>query len=84
MHDSYLMQNISSAIKEICRRSNLKKVSLIEISVDKTSHITEENLLEHLRDLNREVVDENTKVNVIYENMEELTAIIKKVQGEEI
>lgn len=76
MHDSFLMQNISSAVKEICNRNNLKRVSNIEISVDHSSHITEENLLDHLRDLNSQVVDNNTKVKVNYEDMEELMAII--------
>ncbi|WP_138204714.1 hypothetical protein [Haloimpatiens lingqiaonensis] len=84
MHDSFLMQNISSAVKEICNRNNLKRVSNIEISVDHSSHITEENLLDHLRDLNSQVVDNNTKVKVNYEDMEELMAIIRKVEGDKI
>ncbi|WP_102400084.1 hypothetical protein [Haloimpatiens massiliensis] len=84
MHDSFLMQNISSAVKEICSRNDLKKVSNIEISVDHNSHITEENLLEHLIDLNSQVVDKNTKIKVIYEDMEELMAIIRKVEGDKI
>lgn len=82
MHDSFLMQNISSAIKEICSKNNLKNVRMIEISVDHSSHITEENLLEHLKDLNSEMVEQNTKVKVNYEDMEELMAIIRKVEGD--
>jgi len=84
MHDSFLMQNISSAVKEICSKNNLKRVSNIEISLDHNSHITEENLLEHLIDLNSQVVDRNTKIKVNYEDMEELMAIIRKVEGDKI
>ncbi|WMJ80206.1 hypothetical protein RBU49_15485 [Clostridium sp. MB40-C1] len=82
MHDSFLMQNISKGINEVCRKNNLKKVTLIDISVGFSSHITEKNLLEHLVDLNSEVVDENTQVKVNYEDMPELMAVIKKVEGE--
>ncbi|MBU5593060.1 hypothetical protein KQI89_15015 [Clostridium sp. MSJ-4] len=84
MHDSFLMQNISKEIKEICSKNNLKAVSMIEISVAPSSHLTEENLLDHLKDLNGDFVDENTKIKVNYEAIDDLTAVIKRVEGEKI
>jgi len=82
MHDSLLMQNISSSIKSICEENGIKKISLLEISVNDKSHINENNLLEHLMDLNGEVVDTNTNVKVIFENLPDEVAQIMKVEGE--
>ncbi|WP_315116060.1 hypothetical protein [uncultured Clostridium sp.] len=84
MHDSFLMQNISREIKEICEANNLKRVIFMELAVSKGSHITEENLLEHLKDLNDDVINEDTEIKVKYESMEELTAVIKKIAGNKI
>lgn len=82
MHDSNLMEKISSGVSEICDKASLKKISLMEIVVGMDSHITEESLLEHLIDLNGEFVDKYTKIDVTYEDIPELMAIIKKVEGE--
>ncbi|WP_125152040.1 hypothetical protein [Clostridium rectalis] len=82
MHDSFLMQNISSEIKRICKENGLKRVTFLEITVAHSSHITEDNLLEHLKDLNGDLINKFTKVKVNYEDIEELIAIIKEVQGE--
>lgn len=84
MHDSFLMQNISCGIKKICDENNLTRVDIIEISFGHQSHITEKHLLEHLLDLNKDVLHENTQVKVSYEDMDELTAVIKKIQGEKV
>lgn len=83
MHDSFLMQNISKEIKNICKNNNFKRVNYLQISVCPSSHITEENLLEHLKDLNGEAIDKDTNIEVVYEDdIEELTAVIKKIEGE--
>lgn len=82
MHDSLLMQNISSSIKSICEENGIKKISLLEISVNDKSHINEKNLLEHLIDLNRKVVDVNTSVKVLFENLPDEVVQIMKVEGE--
>lgn len=82
MHDSLLMQNISSSIKSICEENSIKKISLLEISVNDNSHINESNLLEHLIDLNREVVAEDTVVKVIFENLPDEVVQIMKLEGE--
>lgn len=82
MHDSLLMQNISSSIKSICEENGIKKISLLEISVNDKSHINKKNLLEHLIDLNRKVVDVNTSVKVLFENLPDEVVQIMKVEGE--
>lgn len=82
MHDSLLMQNISSSIKSICEENGIKKISLLEISVNGNSHINESNLLEHLIDLNREVVAEDTNVKVIFENLPDEVVQIMIIEGE--
>lgn len=84
MHDSFLMQNISREIKEICEANNLRRVIFMELAVSEGSHITEEDLLEHLKDLNDDVINEDTEIKVKYEPMEELTAVIKKIAGNKI
>lgn len=82
MHDSFLMQNISKSLKNICMDNGIKKVTSLEISVNPNSHINEENLLEHLIDMNSGFVDKYTEIKVIFEDMPELTATIKKIEGD--
>lgn len=82
MHDSFLMQNISKSLNTICMDNGIKKVTLIEISVNSNSHINEENLLEHLMDMNSGFVDKYTQVKVVFEDIPQLTAAIKKIEGD--
>lgn len=82
MHDSFLMQNISKSLNTICMDNGIKKVTLIEISVNSNSHINEENLLEHLMDMNSGFVDKYTRVKVVFEDIPQLTAAIKKIEGD--
>lgn len=82
MHDSFLMQNISKSLNTICMDNGIKKVTLIEISVNSNSHINEENLLEHLIDMNSGLVDKYTEVKVVFEDIPQLTAAIKKIEGD--
>ncbi|MCY6372033.1 hypothetical protein [Clostridium ganghwense] len=82
MHDSFLMQNISKSLNNICMDNGIKKITSMEISVNFNSHINEENLLEHLIDMNKGFVDKYTKVKVVFGDMPELTATIRKVEGE--
>ncbi len=82
MHDSFLMQNISKSLNTICMDNGIKKVTLMEISVNSNSHINEENLLEHLIDMNSGLVDKYTEIKVVFEDIPQLTAAIKKIEGD--
>jgi hypothetical protein len=62
--------------------NGIKKVTLIEISVNSNSHINEENLLEHLIDMNSGLVDKYTEIKVVFEDIPQLTAAIKKIEGD--
>lgn len=81
MHDSFLMQNISKCVNNICEKNGIKKIDLMDISVDYDSHINEKNLLEHLMDMNPEFVNKDTVIKVNYEDIKELSAIIRKIEG---
>jgi hypothetical protein len=62
--------------------NGIKKVTLMEISVNSNSHINEENLLEHLIDMNSGLVDKYTEIKVVFEDIPQLTAAIKKIEGD--
>ncbi|QGU96607.1 hypothetical protein GOM49_17290 [Clostridium bovifaecis] len=82
MHDSLLMQNISSSLNNICKSNGIRRITNIELSVNRNSHINEKNLLEHLIDLNSELVDKDTKTKVIFEDIPDEMAEIKRIEGE--
>lgn len=83
MHDSFLMQNIVESIKKICKDHNFVRVQAIELMVNWNSHITRAHLTEHLVELCHEYVDEDTMVILNYSDIQELTAKINYIEGEE-
>ena len=82
MHDSLLMQNISGSLNEICRDNGIRKVTKLEIAVNKKSPINERNLLEHLLDMNKGLIDNSTITNVLLEDIPDEVAEIRKIEGE--
>lgn len=83
MHDTFLMQNIIETIKKICKDNNFVRVQAIELMVNWNSHITRAHLTKHLVELCDGYVDEDTMVVVNYSDIQELTAQINYIEGEE-
>lgn len=82
MHDTFLLNKISKSLKEICEKSNIRKITQLTVVVNYNSHVNEKNLLEQLKENNSELIAEKFKVIVQREDIEEQTAIIHSIQGE--
>lgn len=82
MHDTFLLNNISKLLGEICEQSKILKIDWLTILVNHNSHVNEENLREHLLLNNANLLNSNFKIKVKREDIEEQTAIIQSIQGE--
>lgn len=82
MHDTFLLNKISKSLKEICEQSNIIKVSQLTIVVNHNSHVNEENLQEIFIKNNKDLLDDEFKVTVKREDIEDQTAIIHSIKGE--
>lgn len=85
MHDSILMQRMSSYIKKMCIENKIGKVTkmLIVLSVE-DSGINSEIIKQHLVDMNAENIDVSTDIEVRHEEILKNTAIIQFIEGEGI
>lgn len=84
MHDTYLLNKISKSLKDICHESKIEKINQFTLAVNHNSHINEENLREHLKNNNSELIGNALKINVVREDIEDHTAIIHSIQGESL
>lgn len=82
MHDTFLLNKISNSLEAICNEKNIRGIDEFTIVVNNDSHINKENLLEHLKLNNKDIISENLKIRIEREDIEELTAIIKVIKGE--
>lgn len=82
MHDTYLINKISKSLKEICKKSNIRKINQLTIVVNNNSHVNEKNLQEYLIENNMDLLAGKFKVIVQREDIEDQTAIIHSIQGE--
>lgn len=83
MHDSFLMQNIIKNLKDICKDNNFVRIKSVQITVNCDSHITQQDLKEHLTKLCDEYINKKTIVIVAFGDVPELTANIDYIEGEE-
>ena len=83
MHDTILLSNISESIKKACTTNKIKKVNTLTIVVNHKSHVNENNLYEHLKDINGDLIGIWTKVKIENEDIQDQTAILKSIQGEQ-
>ncbi|WP_053956393.1 hypothetical protein [Inediibacterium massiliense] len=82
MHDTFLLNKISHSLKEICNENKINRIEKFTLVVNHDSHINEENLLEHLKLHNLDIIANELKIEIQREEIEEQTAIIKSIQGE--
>lgn len=82
MHDTFLLTKISKSLNMICEQSKIRKINRLTVIVSNSSHVNEENLREHLQQNNANLLDNNFRVKVKREDIEEQTAIIQNIQGE--
>lgn len=82
MHDTFLLNKISKMLQELCYENKIEKINYLKIIVNYNSHVNVSNLTEHLLLNNKELVQNEIKIDIIKDNIEEQTAIIKTIQGE--
>ena len=83
MHDTILLSKISEKLKEICTSNNINKVNTFTVIVNHRSHVNEDNLYDHLQYADGNLVGKWTKINVQREDIQDQTAILKNIQGEQ-
>ena len=81
MHDTFLFKRITDEVDRICKENNINKLTLLEVTVHTNSHVDKESLYEHLILEQSSLLDYSTNVVVNKKEIEELTAIINKVEG---
>ncbi len=84
MHDTFLLKRISESLNEICEANKIIKVHKLRIITNPNSHIYKENLYEHLKEANSELVGDWTDIIIFKEDIEALTAIIDSIEGVKI
>lgn len=82
MHDTFLLNKISQSLKEICKENKINRIEKFTLVVNHNSHINKENLLEHLKLHNLEILAKELKIEIQRDDIESQTAIIKSIQGE--
>ncbi len=82
MHDTFLLNKISNSLKEICNENKINKIEQIILVVNNDSHINKENLQEHLKLHNPNMIANKLKIEIQREDIEQQTAIIKSIHGE--
>ena len=83
MHDTILLSKISESVKDACTANKIKKVNTLTVIVNHKSHVNENNLYEHLQYANGDLIGNWTKINIEKEDINDQTAILKSIQGEE-
>lgn len=84
MHDTYLLNNISKSLNEICEENNMKRIDQFTLVVNHHSHINEEGLREYLQLHNPNRIGKEVEIIIQREDMEDQTAMIQNIQGEMI
>lgn len=82
MHDTFLFKKIGDYLKELCEQQNINKLTKLNVVVNEDSHVTEDALLEELKMNIGNYISDNIKICVEHKQIEALTAIIYKVEGE--
>lgn len=82
MHDTFLFENITNKVFNLCQDHNIKSLTHVKVSVNKDSHVSKKSLYHYLKETQNPLVGKWTKITVEYNNPEHLTAIIKKIEGD--
>ena len=83
MHDTFLLNNISKSLSEICISNKISKIRELSLIVNEDSHINKENLAEFLMLNNRNNISKELEIFIQKDNIESKTAIIKSIKGED-
>ncbi|MDD3704471.1 MAG: hydrogenase maturation protease [Clostridiaceae bacterium] len=82
MHDTFLLKRISDALGALCSTNRFSKITKLQVTTCKNSHIEHDNLFEQLLKDHNESVGEWTEIIIIRRDIEDNTAVIDSVEGE--
>lgn len=82
MHDTILLSKISQSLDECCKKKNFSRINKIAVVVNNHSHINLSNLSEYLKNYNKNLIDDCTKIKIEIEDLPDQIAIIRSVEGE--
>lgn len=82
MHDTILLTKISNGVRQVCEDNNIKKVNRLVVVVNHRSHVNQDNLYEHLKEVNEDLIGEWTELKIEREDIQDQTAILHSIQGE--
>jgi len=71
-------------IHTLCKENNINKVKTLKIIVNQNSHITDNNLSEHLMIYNNPFFDKDSKIDIIIGDIDEQNAVIETIEGEQV
>jgi Zn finger protein HypA/HybF involved in hydrogenase expression len=83
MHDTILLNKISSAVTQVCTVNKIKRINRLAVVVNHRSHVNENNLYEHLIAVSGELVGEWTELKIERDDLQDQTAILHSIQGEQ-
>ncbi|MTI71469.1 MAG: hypothetical protein FH751_14580 [Firmicutes bacterium] len=80
MHDTFLFSRLADSLSFLCKENKIKRIDKLVIIVHKNSHINEKNMYDYLNK-HTNLINDNTKIIIKREEIEELTAVIESVEG---
>ncbi|SHH76959.1 hypothetical protein [Clostridium grantii] len=81
MHDTFLLKKISESLEQFCRDKEIGILTKVEITVNPDSHVTQESLMEELKNSMADFIGKDLKLKVHIKNIQELTAYINSIEG---
>jgi len=82
MHDTFLNQNLYDEIVSLCNENSITKINELIITVHTHSHICNQSIREYFTDRNNSLIGEWTNIIIQKEEIEPLTAVIEKIDGD--
>lgn len=84
MHDSFLLHRIAASLQRICDENRLGNISEMTIDVSPGSHITSEDLKEHLMEMLPQLVRQDTDIVIRKTAIDEQNAVIYMLKGDSL
>jgi Zn finger protein HypA/HybF involved in hydrogenase expression len=82
VQDTFLLNKISQSLKRVCEENKIKRINAFTLVLSRNSHVNEENLMEHLKLNNRDIIDDNIKIELKRDDIEDQAAIIYCLKGD--
>ena len=81
MHDTHLVEKISRSVIGLCAEKKIYAINELCVSVHKNSHVTEDTLLDFIKNAKSSLVDGETRIRILRDQFQENTALIRYIDG---